>query len=200
VAQAVATRDPARTRWRWVPRLRVRVNPTIAGVCLALSAWLLQAYAGALQDSRDRLARSIGMATVQRELWLIEYNSSLVRTPRNSRVTARAAYHVVLSTHEVLALSHIAQGGILVRTGAVLNELQAKQDWTRELLDARDYGQLVAELDTVDGLYEARTREHSLGMPRGNGLLEWLQHALPIVFLLGIFLCWKGRRGGAIDD
>jgi len=200
VAQAVATRDAAKTGWRWLPRLRVRMNPTIAGVSLALSAWLLQSYSGALLDARDRLARSIQMAEVQREIWLIEYNSSLIRTPRNSRVTARAAYQVVRNTHEVLALSDIAQGGLLVRKGAVLDELRKKHDWSRELFDARDYGQLVAELDTVSELYEARTREHTIGMRSETGVVSWLQHALPVMFLLGLFLCFRGRRKGAIED
>ena len=197
MAQGVATRDAPKTGWRWLPRLRVRVNPIKAGVCLALSAWLLQAYAGSLLDARDRLARSIQMADIQREIWLIEYNSSLVRTPRNSRVTARAAYQVVRNTHEVLALSDIAQGGLLVRKGAILDELHKKHDWSRELFDARDYGQLVAELNTVSELFEARTREHSIGMPSETGIVSWLQHALPIVFLFGLCLCWKGRRGAA---
>lgn len=197
MAQAVATRDAPKTGWRWVPRLRVRVNPLKAGICLALSAWLLQAYAGSLLDARDRLARSIQMADMQREIWLIEYNSSLVRTPRNSKVTARAAYQVVRNTHEVLSLSDIAQGGLLVRKGAILDELRKKHDWTRELFDARDYGQLVAELNTVSELFEARTREHSIGMPAETGIVSWVQHALPALFLLGLFLCWKGRRGTA---
>jgi hypothetical protein len=199
VAQAVATRDGAKAGWRWLPRLRVRVNPIKAGVCLALSAWLLQAYTGALLDSRDRLERSIQMADNQRQIWLIEYNSSLVRTPRNSRVTARAAYQVTKNTHEVLALSNIAQGGLFVRKGTILAELRKKQDWTRELFDARDYGQLVAELDTVGELFEARTREHTIGIPQESGILNWVQLSLPAVFLFGMFLCWKGRRG-SIED
>jgi hypothetical protein len=179
--------------------LRVRVNPIKAGVCLALSAWLLQAYAGMLLDSRDRLARSIQSAETQREIWLIEYNSSLVRTPRNSRVTARAAYQVVRNTHEVLALSDLAQGGLIVRKAAVLDELRKKHDWARELFDARDYGQLVAELDTVSELFEARTREHTIGMPTESGVLHWFQLSLPAVFLFGLFLCWKGRHGTDVD-
>lgn len=194
MAQAVATRDTPRTGWRWLPRLRVRVNPTKVGVCLALSAWLLQAYAGSLLDARDRLARSIQMAGVQREIWLIEYNSSLVRTPRDSRVTARAAYQVVRSTHEVLALSDIAQEGLFAGKGAILDELHKKQDWTRELFDARDYGQLVAELNTVSEVFETRTREHTIGMPSDTGFVNWLQHALPVLFLIGLCLCFKGRR------
>jgi hypothetical protein len=58
----------------------------------------------------------------------------------------------------------------------------------------------VAELDTVSELFEARTREHSIGMPLESGLLNWVQLSLPAVFLFGLFLCWKGRRGGAIED
>jgi hypothetical protein len=199
VAQAVATRDGAKAGWRWLPRLRVRVNPIKAGVTLALSAWLLQAYAGTLLDSRDRLARSIQTATVQRDVWLIEYNSSLNRTPRNSQVTARAAYEVVRNTHEVLALSDIAQGGLIVRKGAILEELRKKHDWVRELFDARDFRQLVAELNNGSELYEARTREHTIGMPAESGILQWVQLSLPAVFLFGLFLCWKGRNGTAED-
>jgi hypothetical protein len=199
VAQIVPTRDAAKSGWRW-PRLKVRVNPTIAGVCLALSAWLLQAYAGTLLDSRDRLARSIQMAEMQRELWLIEYNASLIRTPRNSRVTARAAYQVVRNTHEVLAYSDIAHGSLLTRRGAILEAAAKRNDWARELFDARDYGALVAELDNVSELFEARTREHSIGMPSEVGLVSWWQHALPLLFLLGMLLCLKGRRRGDTDE
>jgi len=199
VAQAVSTRDEKKQGWR-LPRLKVRVNPTIAGVCLALSAWLLQAYSGALLDSRDRLARSIQMAEIQRELWLIEYNSSLIRTPRNSRVTARAAYQVVRNTHELLAYSNVARGSFFTRSGPIVDEATKKNDWARELFDARDYGALVQELDTVSELFEARTRENSIGMPTETGLVSWIQHALPPVFLFGMYLCWKGRRRSAADE
>lgn len=199
MAQAVATRDGAKAGWRWLPRWRVRVNPIKAGVTLALSAWLLQAYAGTLLDSRDRLARSIQTAQVQRDVWLIEYNSSLGRRPRENRVIARAAYEVVCNTHEVLALSDIAQGGLIVRKGAILEGLRKKHDWARELFDARDYGQLVAELDNVKELYEARTREHTIGMPAESGILYWVQLSLPALFLFGLFLCWKGRNGTVED-
>lgn len=193
MAQAVSTRDEKKPGWRF-PRLKVRVNPTVAGVCLALSAWLLQAYSGALLDSRDRLARSIQIAELQREMWLIEYNSSLIRTPRNSRVTARAAYQVVRNSHELLAYSDIARGSFFTLSGRMIDEASKKNDWARELFDARDYGALVQELDTVSELFEARTREHTIGMPSETGVVGWIQHALPPMFLFGMYLCWKGRR------
>lgn len=199
MAQVVPTRDAAKAGWRW-PRLRIRVNPTIAGVTLALSAWLLQAYSGSYLDARDRLARNIQLTEVQREVWLIEYNASLIRTPRNSRVTARAAYQVVRNTHDLLALSDIARGGVLTRSGPILAEAQKNNTYARELFDARDYAQLVAELDTVSRVYEERTRDHTIGMPSETGLMHWLQHALPLVFLCGILLCWKGRRSVSSDE
>jgi hypothetical protein len=199
VAQAVPTRDATKSGWRW-PRLRFRIDPTRAGVCLALSAWLLQAYVGMLLDSRDRLARSIETAETQREFWLIEYNSSLIRSPRNSRVTARAAYQVVCNSHQVLALSDIAHGGLLTRSGPILEQLREKHDWARELFDARDYGQLVAELDAVSQVFEERTRVHSIGMPSPTGIVQWWQHLPPVLFLLGMALCFKGRRQARADE
>lgn len=199
MAQVVPTRDAAKSGWRW-PRLRVRVNPTVAGVTLALSAWLLQAYSGAFLDARDRLARNIQLTEVQREVWLIEYNASLVRTPRNSRVTARAAYQVVRNTHDLLALSDIARGSLLVRSGPILAEAQKNNSYARELFDARDYAQLVAELDAVSKVFEQRTVEHTIGMPSESGLMHWFQHALPLVFLSGMLLCWKGRRNAGVDE
>ena len=199
MAQAVETRGGTKAGRRW-PRLKFRVDPTRAGVCLALTAWLLQAYAGTLFDARDRLAQRIQAAETQREVWLIEYNSSLIRSPRNSRVTARAAYQVVHNTHEVLALSAIAQGGILARSGPILDTLRQKHDWARELFDARDYGQLVAELAAVSKLHESGTREHSIGMPTQSGVLVWWQHVPPLLFLVGMALCFKGRRRAFGDE
>ena len=197
MAQAVQTRDSTRTGRRW-PRLKLRIDPVRTGACLGLFAWLLQAYAGTWFDARDRLARSIESAETQRELWLIEYNSSLVRPQRNSRVTARAAYQVVCNTHKVLAFSEIAHGGFLMRSGPVLDKLQEKQDWARELFDARDYRQLVAELDDVSKQFETHSREHTLGVPSRTGIVAWWQHIPPILFLVGMMLCVRGRR--STDD
>lgn len=195
MAQAVQSRDSTRTGRRW-PRLKLKIDPVRAGACLGLFAWLLQAYAGTWFDARDRLARSIESAETQRELWLIEYNSSLVRPlgQRNSRVTARAAYQVVCNTHKVLAFSEIAHGGLLTRSDPILDTLQEKQDWARKLFDASDYRQLVEELNTVSKQFEERSREHTLGVPSRTGVVAWWQHIPPILFLVGMMLCVRGRR------
>lgn len=199
MAQAVQTRESTKSGRRW-PRLSPKVDPVRAGACIALIAWLAQAYAGTLFDARDRLARTIETAETQREFWLIEYNSSLIRSPRNSRVTARAAYQVVCNTHEVLALSDIAQGGLLTRSGPILQTLQEKQDWARELFDARDYRQLVAELDAVSQEFETRDRDDSIGMPSSAGIVAWWQHVPPALFLLGMLLCFKGRQASRGEE
>lgn len=201
MAQAVQTRDGTKAGWR-LPRLRIRVNPTKAGVFLALTAWLLQAYAETVLVSRERLAHTIQLTEVQREMWLVEYNSSLTRpaTPNNRSVTARAAFEVVRNTHELLALADIAQGGLFVRSGPILAEAQKKNDLARELFDAHDYRQLVGQLQKVSQVCEQRIRERTIDPPSQAGVVSWFQHALPAVFLVGMLLCLKGRRDTATDD
>lgn len=199
MAQAVPTRELAKAGWR-MPRLKVPFNPVIAGVTLALTAWLLQAYSAAIVAGRDRLARSIQFAELQREMWLIEYNSSLLRTPRNSRATARAAFHVVTNTHELLALSDLARRGWLSSGGEIRRQADEKKDWARELFEARDFAALAAEVSAVSEIYEARYREHSLGMPAHNDGPAWWQHAFPALFLVGLLLCLKGRRAAARNE
>jgi hypothetical protein len=77
VAQVVQTRDPAKAGWG-LSRLKLRLNLTVTGVVLALAAFFLEGYFASVATARAELDRSIQFAKLQREMWLIEYNSSLI--------------------------------------------------------------------------------------------------------------------------
>jgi hypothetical protein len=199
VAQAVQTRDPSKTGWK-LPFPKLRMNPVKAGVLLVLAAWLGQAYAGTLIDSQAQLARSVQMSEMQREMWLIEYNASLIRYPRNERVTARAAFQVVKNTHELLALSDIANAGLFARRGAIQQTADDNILRARELFEARNYGALVGELDEISQTFETRMKEGTIANASAGIGVRWWQHAFPALFVLGVFLCWKGTRRDAAYD
>lgn len=193
MAQVVQTRDAPKAGWK-LPLPKLRMNPRRVGITLVLGAWLAQAYAQSIVDARTELARSLQMAGMQREVWLIEYNASLIRYPRNERVTARAAFQVVKNTHEVLALADIASGGVFARRSEILRVAEENTAQARELFESRDYGALVGELDQVSQTFETRLKEGTLGSGSSHVGVRWWQHVFPALFLVGVFLCWKGFR------
>jgi hypothetical protein len=193
VAQVVQTRDATKAGWK-LPLPKLRINARKAGITLMLGAWLAQAYAESIVSARTELARSLQMSGMQREVWLIEYNASLIRYPRNERVTARAAFQVVKNTHELLALADIAAGGIFANRSEILRVAEEHTAQARELFEARNYGSLVGELDEISQTFETRLKEGTLDTQSARIGVRWWQHVFPALFLLGVFLCWKGAR------
>jgi hypothetical protein len=196
VAQAVQTRDPAKAGWSFA-RLKVRLNLTVTGVVLALAAFLLQSYCSSLVVARADLDRSIQFAKLQREMWLIEYNSSLIRLPRNERVTARAAFHVVENTHELLAWADAAGQFSPLRRAETLRLAHENTSRARQLFEERNYADLVGELDQVSQIYEARMKESPIYAGSAHAGLPWWHHAFLAAFLIGLILCILDRRARA---
>lgn len=196
MAQAVQTRDPAKAGWSF-SRLKSRLNLTVTGVILALAAFLLQSYFASLAAARADLDRSIQFAKLQREMWLIEYNSSLIRLPRNERVTARAAFHVVENTHELLAWADAAGQFSPFRRAETLRVAHESTARARNLFETRNYADLVGELDQVSQVYETRMKDAPIHAGSAHAGLPWWHHAFPAVFLVGLILCVLDRRARA---
>lgn len=196
MAQPVQTRDAPRTGWS-LPRFKVRINLTITGVVLALTAWMLQSYFATAAAARAELDRSLQFAKLQREMWLIEYNSSLIRSSRNERVTARAAFHVVENTHALLAWSDAAGQFSPGKRAETLQQARDSTAKAKKLFDDRDYAALVGELNAVSQLYETRMQEDPIVTGSLHAGLAWWQHLFPVAFLIGIVLCVLDRRARA---
>jgi len=188
VAQPVQTRDAPRAGWSF-PRPKLRVNLTISGMVLALAAWMLQSYFTAAAAARAELDRSLQFAKLQREMWLIEYNSSLIRTPRNERVTARAAFHVVENTHALLAWSNAAGELNPGKRAETLQQARDNAARAKKLFDNRDYAALVGELNDVSQAYETRMEADPIITGSLHAGLPWWHHLFPAAFLAGIVMC-----------
>lgn len=196
MAQVVQTRDAAKAGWG-LSRLKLRLNLTVTGVVLALAAFLLQGYFASVATARAELDRSIQFAKLQREMWLIEYNSSLIRLPRNERITARAAFHVVENTHELLAWADAAGQFSPMRRAETLRLAHENTARARKLFDERNYADLVGELDQVSQVYETRMTEAPIHAGSAHAGLPWWHHAFPAAFLAGLVLCVLDRRARA---
>lgn len=193
MAQPLPTRDTPRTGWSF-PRPKLRINLTITGVVLALAAWMLQSHFATAATARAELDRSLQFAKLQREMWLIEYNSSLIRLPRNERVTARAAFHVVENTQALLSWSDAAGQFSPAKRAETLQQARDATAKAKTLFDDRDYSALVGELNAVSQLYETRMQEAPIITGSQHAGLAWWQHLFPAAFLLGIVLCVLDRR------
>jgi hypothetical protein len=193
VAQPVPTRDAPKAGWSF-PRPKLRINLTVTGIVLALAAWMLQSYFATAAAARSELDRSLQFAKLQREMWLIEYNSSLIRAPRNERVTARAAFHVVEDTYALLAWSDAAGQFSPSRRSETLQQARDNTAKAKKLFDDRDYASLVGELNAVSQLYENRMQEAPIVTGSQHAGLAWWQHLFPALFLVGIVLCVLDRR------
>jgi hypothetical protein len=193
VAQPVPTRDAPKAGWSF-PRPNLRINLTITGVVLALAAWMLQSYFAAAAAARSELDRSLQFAKLQREMWLIEYNASLIRVPRNERVTARAAFHVVENTYAMLAWSDAAGQFSPGKRAEALQQARDSTDQAKKLFDGRDYAALVGELNAVSQLFETRMQEAPIVTGSQNAGLTWWQHLFPAAFLAGMVFCVLDRR------
>ena len=183
---------------------RIGVNLSIVGVILTLAAWLLQSYFTTLQSAAAERKEAVRFATLQRQMWLIEYNSSLVRVPRNERVTARAAFHVIENTRQLLALSEPARPAAEGETEAERvpenhDELIAA---ARTQLAERDHASLIRSLNELNRAFEERVAEGTIAQAGAVSRIPWWQHAFPAVFLVGIVFCLMGarRRAAAADD
>jgi hypothetical protein len=193
VAQPVQTRDAPRTGWSF-RRPKLRINLTITGIVLALTAWMLQSYFATASAARSELDRSLQFAKLQREMWLIEYNSSLIRMPRNERVTARAAFHVVENTYALLAWSDAAGQFSPGKRAETLQQARDNTAKAKKLFDDRDYAALVGELNAVSRLIETRMQEAPITTGSQHAGLAWWQHLFPAAFLIGMVLCVLDRR------
>ncbi len=193
MAQPVPTRDAPKAGWSF-PRPKLRINLTITGVVLALAAWMLQSYFTTAAAAQAELDRSMQFAKLQREMWLIEYNSSLIRAPRNERVTARAAFHVVENTLSLMAWSDAAGQFSPSRRAETLQQARVATGKAKKLFDERDYASLVGELNAVSQLYETRMQESPIVTGSQHAGLTWWQHLFPAAFFVGIVMCVLDRR------
>lgn len=174
------------------------------GLTLALGAWVFQTWTTTLWLQRSQEQERMALVRMERDMWLIEYNASQLRFPRNERVTGRAALHVFENTRELLAASEVAQAG----SSSKRNEIVAQRDndlaQARKLFDEGSYSTLVAGLARANEQFESDGVSEVLRATTASAGLPIWHHALPWVFLVGMLLCAAGaftqQRRSIVDE
>ena len=187
MAEATKTRQQTSSRWSMRPP-QIHVGRSTVGAVLALSAWLLQSYFSSFDASRIELRSAIRTTLAQREMWQIEYNSSLVRQPRSDRLTARAALELIESTREFVALSQQEGRSLFQLAPSAPDDAGDDVQHAQTLFEQRNYRELVKELDSANAAFEELRAAKAAEPKRETAGLAWWRHAFPVLFLIGVGL------------